>query len=82
MLSVEEACFGVAREEVGPGFDRENDSVPGDRESEGLPSKPPALIGSGWKRGETCTLTLEVGGGTSTELEPVPDVERASGGGE
>jgi len=87
--SLLEACFEeVAREEVGPSFDRErdgeDDTLPGDCESEELPGKPPAFFGSAWKRGETCTLTLEVGSGANgtsspRELEPLPGVERGGG---
>lgn len=82
---VVEASFEeVAREDVGPGLDWECDALRGDCDSPGLSGKPPAFFGSGWKRGETCTLTLEVGGANGPrEVEPVPDVERPeSGGGE
>ena len=58
-----------------------------DCESGGLSGKPPACIGSGMKRGETWTFTLELEGntdGTSSprEVVPDPDIKMRNDGGE
>lgn len=88
---VEVSFEEVVWEGVGPGLDWEYDTLRGDCrgdcKSSGLSGKPPAFFGSAWKRGETCTLTLDVGGANGTgsprEPEPTPDVERhESEGGE
>ena len=87
-------CFkGAAGGKVRPSVDKrdgEDDGLPwvGTKgESGELPGNPPASMGSGWKRGETCTFMLECEGdanGTSCPWELVleADVEGRKGGGE
>jgi len=85
----------MAKGVLGPGVDLEweRDGADGepswggtDCEFEGLLSNPPASFGSGWKRGETCTLILELERDAIDmcpwELVLDPDSEERKGGGE